>query len=240
MEKNNGIMVESSHIDAIKHNSAERFLQKRRMLEVEDILKRLKTYLGIKTNVELSEVLHVCPNTISTWKKRNSMDYSRLISFGKSHRIDLNRLFSNKIQKERPCENVIVVPWEFQHQYVTSFGKKEFLDSMPRHEFPLVSGEGKIRAFQVDNIISFSFFKGNFFAVGEFVHSVGNITEENIYILINKMNGISVGEIEQYIGNPDALYVVNDQNKIMGNKVRISVQDIVEIWKVNSIIFGEL
>ncbi|UGU15903.1 helix-turn-helix domain containing protein [Sinomicrobium kalidii] len=239
MESIYEIMVEPDYINDTG-SPDEGFYRKRKGLEVEEILKNLKKYLGIKTNVELSEILDVRPNTISTWKKRNSMDYSRLIAIGKSHKLDLNRLFSNKVKKETFNENVIVVPREFQYQYVTSFGEKEFLDGMPRYRFPFATGKGKIRIFQVDNITSFSSFKGNFFAVGELINGIGNITEDTVYIVVNKVSGISVGKIEQYDNDPDALYIVNNQNKIMRNKIRISAGDVVEIWEVNNIVFGKL
>ncbi|MGS2763838.1 helix-turn-helix domain-containing protein [Sinomicrobium sp. M5D2P9] len=240
MESIYEIMVEPDYINDTGNSSDEDRDKKGKELEVEEILKNLKLDLGVKTNVELSEVLNVRPNTISTWKKRNSMDYSRLIAIGKSLKIDLNRLFSNNVKKD-PCkENVIVVPREFQYQYVTGFGKKEFLNKMPRHKFSFDTGGGKIRIFQIDNITSFSSFKGNFFAVGELVNDIGNIIEDTVYIIVNKVSGISVGKIEHYNSNPDTLYVVNDQNKGTGNKISICAGDVVEIWKVNSIIFGKL
>ncbi len=57
------------------------------------ILKKLKQALNITTDVELSEILKVKPNTISTWKKRNTMDYACIIGICGTYGVDLNQLF---------------------------------------------------------------------------------------------------------------------------------------------------
>ncbi|WP_010254601.1 helix-turn-helix domain-containing protein [Myroides injenensis] len=57
------------------------------------VIKKLKKMLGIKTDLELSRILDVKPNTISSWKKRNSLQYDSLIALCKEHKIDLNELF---------------------------------------------------------------------------------------------------------------------------------------------------
>ena len=59
------------------------------------ILSRLKNQLKIKTDVELSEIMAVKPNTISTWKKRGSVDYDKIIDLCQANEIDLNIIFSD-------------------------------------------------------------------------------------------------------------------------------------------------
>lgn len=57
-----------------------------------DILKRIKSILGFKTDIELSSFLDVTPQSISQWKKRNSLDYELLINKLPDD-IDLNYIF---------------------------------------------------------------------------------------------------------------------------------------------------
>lgn len=62
---------------------------------VNDILKRIKSILGFKTDIELSSYLEVTPQSISKWKKRESLDYELLINKLPDD-IDLNWLFRGK------------------------------------------------------------------------------------------------------------------------------------------------
>lgn len=63
------------------------------MLHTKDIIKRLKQLLGYKTDLELAKLLEVKPNTISSWKTRNTLQFEKVIEICKQHRIDLNELF---------------------------------------------------------------------------------------------------------------------------------------------------
>lgn len=57
-----------------------------------DILIRLKELLGYRTDIELSLFLGVTPQTISQWKKRDTLDYDLLINKLPKD-IDLNYIF---------------------------------------------------------------------------------------------------------------------------------------------------
>ncbi len=57
------------------------------------ILERFKSSLKIKSDTKLAEYLQIKQNTISNWKKRNSLDYALLIEKCKEERIDLNYVF---------------------------------------------------------------------------------------------------------------------------------------------------
>lgn len=63
------------------------------MLQANDIIKRLKQLLGFKTDLELANLLEIKPNTLSSWKVRETLRYDKIIEICKEHKIDLNDLF---------------------------------------------------------------------------------------------------------------------------------------------------
>ncbi|MHC5201699.1 helix-turn-helix domain-containing protein [Myroides sp. LJL119] len=69
------------------------------MLDTSKILRRVKKMVGIKTDLELSKLLNVKPNTISSWKKRNSLQYEAIIELCAKYKIDLNELFFSDYHK---------------------------------------------------------------------------------------------------------------------------------------------
>src|SRR6478672_2909070 len=104
------------------------------------ILKKLKKSLKITTDIELSELLNVKPNTISTWKKRNTVDHNCIISICELYEIDLNYIFSNDGARKSTdssyiCETPLVSS-EVQFQYCID--KSSLMDSLPRYNFPFV------------------------------------------------------------------------------------------------------
>lgn len=58
-----------------------------------EVLTKLKIVLGVKSAKELATIFQVKPNTISSWKKRDSLCYIKLIQVCNQYKIDLNELF---------------------------------------------------------------------------------------------------------------------------------------------------
>jgi len=63
------------------------------MLRTNDVIRRLKQLLGYKNDQELAELLGVKPNTLSSWKIRDTLRYDKIIALCRKQRIDLNDLF---------------------------------------------------------------------------------------------------------------------------------------------------
>ncbi len=63
------------------------------------ILERLKALLGLGTDYALADVLRTKANTLSTWKKRNTLDYPAIIALCESRGISLDELFANGDEK---------------------------------------------------------------------------------------------------------------------------------------------
>ncbi len=57
------------------------------------ILNRLRTLIHVSNDVELSQILNVKPNTIATWRKRDTLNYKTIIALCEHRKIDLNLVF---------------------------------------------------------------------------------------------------------------------------------------------------
>ncbi|MEG0862692.1 MAG: helix-turn-helix domain-containing protein [Pseudomonas sp.] len=65
------------------------------------ILRRLKQITVTKTDAELSTVLNVSPQTLSSWKARNSVPYSFCIDLAERHGVALDWLFLGNGPQQR-------------------------------------------------------------------------------------------------------------------------------------------
>ncbi|WP_410880819.1 helix-turn-helix domain-containing protein [Myroides sp. DW712] len=83
-----------------------------------EVLTKLKILLGVKSAKELAGILHLKPNTISSWKKRNTLCYTKLIEVCKQHNIDLNELFLADYSKKPIDKNYIGIPIIYIDDYL--------------------------------------------------------------------------------------------------------------------------
>lgn len=60
------------------------------------IIENLKEELGLKKDKELCELFGIKQNTLSTWKKRNTLDYKKIIQLCFEKKIDLETIFYRK------------------------------------------------------------------------------------------------------------------------------------------------
>ncbi|WP_461533728.1 helix-turn-helix domain-containing protein [Sinomicrobium sp.] len=206
--------------------------------DVERILENLKRELGIKTNKELSILLEVRANTISTWKKRNSLDYARLIELSSKYNIDLNQLFLNRNLESDDLQEVITVPKELQYQYVTKWNNELFLKDLPRYRFPFHFRPGS-RAFQAVDMVYPADFKGIAYAVGTPVESIDEIVFGKLHVLVSSERGIFVGRVEKNMQYARTVNVITNENKVMLSEISMPEREIIEIWKVSNIILQD-
>lgn len=211
--------------------------QKKHPFKTETVLQRLKDHLGIRTNVELSDILEIKPNTLSTWKKRNTLDYRRILAVCHTHKLDINKLFFSPTPPSEPLgsedKGFFVVPREAYYPYVANLHDASYLNSLPRFDFPFVSGKN-IRAFQFVGSGMFPKLKDGDFVVGEYVEDITAITDHHIYVLVSKIKGIFINRVRQDPEFPGFLHLINDK-KLVPPRVRMSVDEIVEAWRVTSI-----
>ncbi|RAV27754.1 helix-turn-helix domain-containing protein [Sinomicrobium soli] len=208
------------------------------MPSAEAVLNNLKTEFGVRTNRELSDVLEVRANTISTWKKRNSLDYARLIGIGKKYGMDLNRIFLNNIASPQH-NDIIAVPRELQYQYVTRRRENAFLETLPRYRFPFRYSENA-RAFQMADATHSFNFRGVSYVIGEPDLIEKELQYGETYVIVSEKRGLFIGRVEQQQGSRNMINVITRDNEMMKNSIGMDRSEIMERWKVTNMIFQDL
>ncbi|MGG5578386.1 helix-turn-helix domain-containing protein [Myroides sp. C15-4] len=92
-----------------------------------EVLTRLKVLLGVRTAKELAEIFDLKPNTISSWKKRNTMSYAKVIEVCHHFNIDLNELFFSDYQNvsiDKSYRNIPIIYIEDYLEYYLSMYAK--------------------------------------------------------------------------------------------------------------------
>lgn len=70
-----------------------------------NIIDRLKEELSINTDKNLCKLIDIKPNTLSTWKKRDSLDFNKIIALCESKNLDLNYIFFDEKKFSADNEN---------------------------------------------------------------------------------------------------------------------------------------
>ncbi|RAV29667.1 LexA family transcriptional regulator [Sinomicrobium soli] len=212
------------------------------LFEVTEVIDRLKKRLNIRTNAALSDILNVRPNTISTWKKRNTMDFHRVFSLCKTHDIDINDLFFDQGDKKDPVrekdagQGFRVVSRESSFQYVMELHRKSFIENLPRFDFPFIHGNN-IRAFQMIGSSMAPILQDGDFAVGEYLGTdISGLTDGNTYVLVSNLKGIYISRIIKDPSYPDQLILImNGKPGKERPEVKMHSKEILEIWEVTSV-----
>ncbi|MFT3795943.1 LexA family transcriptional regulator [Flavobacterium sp.] len=208
-------------------------MQENNSLNANLILKKLKKALKISTDIQLSEFLNIKPNTISTWKKRNSLDYASIIAICELYEIDLNDIFFEKKNPKKDFSNYTsetpLVSREVQFQYC--IGSAGILESLPKYNFPFVRAE-ETRAFQVLSNNMFPIIEENSFAVCESCE-IGTISENSLVVIVSKAKGLFINRIQKS-EKPDT-FILSSENAFFNN-VSIHISEINEIWLIKGIL----
>ncbi|SFW38102.1 Bacteriophage CI repressor helix-turn-helix domain-containing protein [Sinomicrobium oceani] len=202
-------------------------------VDVTLLLKKLKSHLGIHTNIELSRVLDVKPNTISTWKRRNSLDYELIISICNMLDIDLNTLFSNEYTRNRTANSILAIPIEAHYQYVSNYQKDDFLDKMPKCSLPFAFSNPETRAFQMAGVSMSPTLREGTYVIGEKITDRNKIEDSSVCVLVSKLRGIHINRVMKDSNNPYILNLMND-NSNFPNNIVMPIEEITEAWQVTS------
>lgn len=92
--------------------------ENKRMVTSTEVLTRLKVLLGVRSAKELARIFKLKPNTISSWKKRNTLCYAKVIEICNQYEIDLNELFCVQHQKIAINKNYTQVPIIYIDDYL--------------------------------------------------------------------------------------------------------------------------
>lgn len=81
---------------------------KENIVDVKAILIRLRKRLGLKTDLEVSRLFRVSPNTISTWKARNTVNFQMLIAICYENNISIDSILVEKENEEQKARRILV------------------------------------------------------------------------------------------------------------------------------------
>lgn len=201
------------------------------------ILKKLKKALKIATDIELSKILNVKPNTISSWKKRNTVDYNTIISICELYEIDLNDIFINIKTKNSldftSCKTPLVSS-ELQFQYCVE--KEGLLESLPVYHFPFIKSSNSM-VFQVSSNNMYPLIKLNSYVVCESI-DVNEIKDNSLAVIISQTKGFFMNRILINKVNNNTL-ILNNENTFFTN-IEFEKSDINELWLVKGVLSYEL
>ena len=199
-----------------------------------NIINRLKKSLKVDTDTRLSEILNIKPNTISSWKKRNTLDYSKIIDKCIELNIDLNLIFSEVPTNFRHGTLTPMVSKDLIYQY-TSGKLMDSLEILPTMKFPYLKNKESI-AFQIDKSLIDARFNKDCFAICEKT-SLVNIIDNDILIVISNKLGFFVTKIKPSLADTEKFIISIDNGSSPFNKnISISIKDIDELWKVTGIL----
>ncbi len=190
------------------------------------VIKKLKRMLGIKTDLELSNILDVKPNTISSWKKRNSLQYEGLIELCKVRRIDLNELFfkeacalhNNSLQKRK------VKMISIDHHFEYFLDAEKTLAEAPSFIFPTT--EEVDTAFQVAPENMYPTLKVSSYVITKKVE-IKDIQPWHLYVFVLKGRGLMTYRFKRLLENNHLLFISDNSNF---ENIEIDPIDIVEIF----------
>lgn len=200
------------------------------------IIERLKKSLKIKTDIELSEFLNIRPNTISTWKKRDTVDYLSIISICELCELDLNEIFLNKKVETATNNSTPLICKEAQFQYSNDQNIEESLELYPKYSFPFVTSESS-RAFQVTSNNMFPVIDENSFVVCEKVE-IEKIVDNSLVVLISKEKGLFINRIAKNKYNED-FYILKNDNDFYSD-IKVDASEIKEVWNIVGALSFEL
>ncbi|MTG97463.1 MULTISPECIES: helix-turn-helix domain-containing protein [Myroides] len=192
------------------------------------VIKRLKKMLGIKTDLELSNILNVKPNTISSWKKRDSLQYDSIIALCKEHKIDLNELFFtdsstiyNSNYQKRKVKMISA-----DHHFEYFLDPEKTLASAPSFIFPTT--EEVDTAFQVATENMYPTIKVSSYVITKRIE-LRDIHPWHLYLFTLEGRGIMIYRFKRQIEDNKLLFISDNTNF---ENLEVSPEDIREIFCV--------
>lgn len=199
-----------------------------------NILKRLKKHLNINTDSKLSEILNIKPNTISSWKKRNTLDYNKIIDKCLELNIDLNTIFSEETAVNNQQNKTPIITKDLIYQY-TSGQLKETIGKLPTLKVPFLENRDESIAFQIDLSSVDTNSSKDCFAICERTALV-DIKDEDTIIIISHKLGFFVTKMKRSSTDLAKTIITVEEDSPFSKNFSISIKDIDELWKITGII----
>ena len=70
------------------------------------VIERIKNELLLTSDKALCKLLDIKPNTLSTWKKRDTLDFNKVIALCNERQLNLNYIFFGEERETQPTEDV--------------------------------------------------------------------------------------------------------------------------------------
>ncbi|UMY64787.1 helix-turn-helix domain-containing protein [Flavobacterium sp. HJ-32-4] len=207
-------------------------MQDKNIQNATDVIARLKEVLKIRKDIQLAEFLNVRPNTISTWKKRNTLDYDALIRICDLYELDLNEILLGKNRMAGLSSETPLLKREVLFQYTAGTDRGALMEGTTRYNFPFISTEQSM-AFQVVGNNMFPVIEENTFVICEktFLYDV---RENWLVVVVSKQKGMFVNRIAGNPGHMGELVLTNENKRY--NDIRLLFTEIDEIWRIIGIL----
>lgn len=184
--------------------------------------------MGIKTDLQLADILDVKPNTISSWKKRDSLQYEGLIALCKDHKIDLNELFFsdstavyNTSYHKRKVKMISI-----DHHFEYFLDPEKTLATAPSYVFPTT--EEVDTAFQVSVDNMYPTIKTTSYVITKKIE-LDELQLWHIYLFILKDKGIVLYRYKRKTED-NKLLLISDNTAF--ENIQVKIEDVKEVFCV--------
>lgn len=129
-------------------------------------------------------------------------------------------------------ENVIMVPHYAQAGYLDGYGDTSFLEQLPTYRLPKLSN-GTFRMFEVKGHSMTPTLHDGSIAVGEWCESFNDITDDSIYIVVTREDGIVIKRVLNRVEKYGNLFLKSDNRKEYPSYT-VKPEDVLELWKLKT------
>jgi phage repressor protein C with HTH and peptisase S24 domain len=129
-------------------------------------------------------------------------------------------------------ENILLVPHYAQAGYLDGYGDPEFLESLPSYRLPKIDN-GTFRIFEVKGHSMIPTLHDGSLAVGEWCENLEDIKDDQIYIIVTKVDGIVIKRVLNRVNKYNNLYLKSD-NRSEYPAYTITPDQVLEIWKLKT------
>nr|WP_255419919.1 helix-turn-helix domain-containing protein [Mesonia sp. K7] len=202
------------------------------LLNANDIVKKMKTALKVTSNKQLAEKLGVKPNTISSWKQRDSVDYKLLMDTAIKYNINLDAIFTDNFYDDKN-KNKLATPFisaPYIHQY--TIGLISDLSVFPCVYFTKV--DTPTRIFQVPSNNMEPLIHQNAFVACQYI-APEKLYENALVVFISRKKGFFINRISRIF--EDHVVLENEKYNPMLNDryLKFHLKDADETWVIDTV-----
>jgi hypothetical protein len=223
-------------------------MQENNSQNAHDIIKRLKSAFSFKSNKQLATFLEIGSSTISSWKKRNSVDYNLIFTKCKD-KIDLHwlvtgykRLAANSTHLQivgegspqyiiGDDETIRYVPSIASPFYINHLKDKDYVKKLPVVSIHEMLPPGLYRAFEMTDDSMLDIFSPGDRILGRYIDNYDKIINHQPYIIITEKD-ILIRKVINQLEVHQTLEL-HCQNSSYGSftPITVNINEIKEMWR---------